>query len=92
MSELLSKFDSVYLIPLTAIVVGCLTGIICKISDNWRKVRVSEMEFALKQDMLQRGMSADEIDRVLAANSSGKRRSGRCGSWKTPSEAESGVH
>jgi hypothetical protein len=83
MSEFLQHWDSAYLIPITAIVVGCLTGIICRISDNWRKVRMSEMELGLKQDMLQRGMSAEEIDRVMTASSTGRRR---CGSWKTPSE------
>jgi hypothetical protein len=83
MDKFWAEFNPAFLIPITAIVVGCLTGIICKMSDNWRKVRVSEMELALKQEMLQRGMAAEEIDRVMTASSSGKRR---CGSRKTPSE------
>jgi hypothetical protein len=36
---------------------------------QWRKVRIAEMEATLKQQMLDRGMSADEITRVLAATS-----------------------
>jgi hypothetical protein len=36
----------------------------------WHKVRRIEMESALKQDMLQRGMSAEDIKTVLEASSS----------------------
>lgn len=34
---------------------------------QWRKVRIAEMEATLKQQMLDRGMSADEIAMVLDA-------------------------
>ena len=36
---------------------------------QWRKIRVAEMEATLKQQMLDRGMTADEIVRVLGASS-----------------------
>jgi hypothetical protein len=53
--------------------VGLLIGlptvgwVITDIVKNWRKVRVSEHLAALKQSMIDRGMSADEIERVVAA-------------------------
>jgi hypothetical protein len=37
------------------------------IAHAWQKVRRAEQEAALKQDMLQRGLSVDEIERVLRA-------------------------
>ena len=37
------------------------------ITENWRKVREAEQSAALKQSMVEKGMSADEIERVLKA-------------------------
>jgi hypothetical protein len=34
---------------------------------QWRKIRIAEMEATLKQQMLDRGMTADEIAMVLNA-------------------------
>ncbi|HEV3006563.1 MAG TPA: hypothetical protein VGX78_18985 [Pirellulales bacterium] len=69
MSELLSKLDSDQLMGLflggTAIVGGLLVAIIAVFGSFWHKAR----ELALKQDMLSRGMSADEIRLVLDAGS-----------------------
>ncbi|HEY4312506.1 MAG TPA: hypothetical protein VGN12_23865 [Pirellulales bacterium] len=42
----------------------CMTAII---SEAWRKVRQTEDNNALKQSMLDRGMSADEITAVVRA-------------------------
>ena len=53
--------------------VGLLIGlptvgwVITDIVKNWRKVRVSEHLAALKQSMVERGMSAEEIERVINA-------------------------
>jgi hypothetical protein len=44
--------------------------VITEIAKNWRKVRVSEHQAALKQSMIERGMSADEIERVMSAGAS----------------------
>jgi hypothetical protein len=38
-------------------------------ADCWRKVRKHELDADLKRDMIGRGMSADEIERILAARS-----------------------
>jgi len=56
------------LIPISAIVLGTLTTYL-------QKSRQAELDASLKHDMLQRGMSADDIVRVLEANS-GRRGKG----------------
>ncbi len=44
-----------------------LMAVLPTIAHYWYKVRQAEIDASLKHDMLQRGMSADEIERVLAA-------------------------
>jgi hypothetical protein len=44
-----------------------LTLITWAITDSWRKVRRAEIEAGLKHEMLARGMSPEEIERVLRA-------------------------
>jgi hypothetical protein len=45
------------------------TSIITTIAYCWQKVRVAEIEAGLKQDMLERGMTPEEIQTVLTASS-----------------------
>jgi hypothetical protein len=67
MGDLLSKFNPGELIGLVAVAGGLLIPILCGvtaiITDYFYKVR----KLALKQDMLNRGMSAEEIAIVLDA-------------------------
>jgi len=51
----------VFLVLLLAL-IGTLTIFL---AIQWRKIRLAEMEAVLKQDMLNRGMSAEEIRTVL---------------------------
>jgi hypothetical protein len=78
MMELLSKFDSGELLGLIivgiAIIGGFLCGIIGIIAGVWQKVRQAEIAAALKRDMLNRGMSAEEIRTVLEAGTKASRR------------------
>lgn len=74
MSEFLSKFDSGELIALVAIVGGLGIAVVAILSGIWLEMRKHEMGMALKQDMLNRGMSANDIQTVLDA---GTKRSGR---------------
>jgi hypothetical protein len=78
MMELLSKFDSGELLGLVlggvSIIGGLLCGIIGIIAGAWQKVRRTEIAAALKQDMLNRGMSAEDIRTVLEAGSKESRR------------------
>jgi hypothetical protein len=55
------------LIPIISVVVGGLITVVAIVFSQWRKHRLAEMEINLKQEMVQRGMSAAEIERVLAA-------------------------
>jgi hypothetical protein len=78
MNEVLSKFDAGELIGLVAVAGGLLIGLLCGvtaiIADSWQKVRRSEMAAALKQDMLNRGLSAADIQTVLQADSKKSRK------------------
>jgi hypothetical protein len=58
------------LIPLFGVVFGTVTW-------HLTRVRRAELEAGLKQEMLQRGMSAEEISMVIEATSHRKRKS--CG-------------
>jgi hypothetical protein len=44
-----------------------ITGVVGSIAGNWRKVREAEQNAALKQTMIEKGMSAADIERVLNA-------------------------
>lgn len=68
MSEFLAKFNGGELIGLTAVIAGPLIAIVAVISNQWRRVRVAEVEAALKQQMLDKGMSAAEIAQVMTAS------------------------
>jgi hypothetical protein len=78
MGNLLDKLDGGELIGLLVVLVpvvgGLLCGMVAIIAGNWRKIRRAEMEAALKQDMLNRGMSAEEIKTVLEAGSRSSRK------------------
>jgi hypothetical protein len=65
MIERLFGSDPALLIPIIMAICGTLFGIIAFVANQWRKVRQAEVEGALKQDMLQRGLSVDEIERVI---------------------------
>lgn len=49
----------------TAIALICIVPAIAR---YWWRIRQAEIDAALKQDMLQRGMSAEEIQLVLTAS------------------------
>jgi hypothetical protein len=61
MSEWLGNTTNFFWLAITVMV--CLPVV----AEYWRKMRKDELDANLKQDMLARGMSADEIERVLAA-------------------------
>ena len=44
------------------------------IASNWRKARQSEQLAVLKQSMIERGMSAEEIERVINAGMPSKKQ------------------
>lgn len=58
------------IIPLAAM----LFGVIVIFIGVWRKVETHKADVELKRDMIARGMSPEDIERVLAARSSDKTR------------------
>lgn len=46
-----------------------ITSVVSSIAKNWRKVHESEHQAALKQSMVDKGMSVEDIERVLRASS-----------------------
>jgi hypothetical protein len=70
MSELLAKLEAGHVVAIVAIFCGFLTASIAIIFGIWQHVRTSESETALKHDMVQRGLAADEIQKILSASSS----------------------
>jgi hypothetical protein len=57
--------------------------VVASIAKNWRKVHESEHLAALKQSMIERGMSADEIERVLRAGPASSLADSGCNSGDT---------
>ena len=69
MTELLSRFNPGELIAIVAILGGLITGPVIVAVVYWHDLRKAEFLAGLKQDMLDRGMSAEEIKTVLEAGS-----------------------
>jgi hypothetical protein len=65
MNELFSRFEPGELIGLVAVVGGLLCGIVAIVTRFLHENRKAEINAALKQDMLNRGMTADDIRLVL---------------------------
>jgi hypothetical protein len=69
MGDFLARLNGGEIIGFAAVAGGLLTGVILGIVAMWRSVRITEVEAALKQQMLEKGMSAAEIEQVLRASS-----------------------
>jgi hypothetical protein len=73
---MMPTFDAGPFIGLVAVAGGLLLGLVAVVAGCWQKVRRAEVAAALKQDMLNRGMSAEDIRTVLDAGSMESRRAG----------------
>jgi hypothetical protein len=71
MEDLLSRLTSSDVTGIVFFGLAFLAGMVVWLTLQWRLHRRTEIEAALKQDMLNRGMSAEEIERVLRARLSG---------------------
>jgi hypothetical protein len=67
MEDFLAKFSPDELIGFVAVVGWFLCGMLAIVMVFWHKIRNAEIAAVLKRDMLQRGMSAHEIQTVLEA-------------------------
>ena len=63
-SSLLARGDEV---GIAVFVMGGMVGIISILAHQWRKHREAAYNARLKQLMIERGMTADEIERVVHA-------------------------
>jgi hypothetical protein len=68
MTDFFSKIGQHNVFWLMVIGGAVIFGVVATIAHAWRRVRIAEIEGALKQQMLDRGMSADEIERVARAS------------------------
>src|SRR5262245_7620076 len=70
MFEVLFKDQPALFIPVVSILGAGSVFIIWILAHYWHASRRQELEAALKQDMLNRGLSVADIERVLLASSS----------------------
>jgi hypothetical protein len=74
MEELLARMNSDDVVAVVFLVLAFIAGLVVWLSLQWRLHRRTELEASLKHEMLDRGMTADEIERVLHAGMHGARR------------------
>src|SRR6478735_1598612 len=69
--DLLTGLDPEKRFALIVVVVGCATGVICTlisfISSTINSIHHRRVEADMKREMIERGMSADEITKVIEA-------------------------
>jgi hypothetical protein len=73
MAEFLSRLNFGEMMGFIAITGGLLIGFVAVLGGIWSDVRKREIAAGLKHDMLERGMSAEDIRMVL---DTGKKSSG----------------
>jgi hypothetical protein len=69
MTDLFSSWSARDLIGLVSVVCGSLIAITAILASHWRGVRQAELEASLKHELVERGMSVDDIERVIKARS-----------------------
>ncbi len=74
MNDLLSRFDPGEVIGLVAVAGGLLCLVTAILAGAWQAVRRAEIQASLKQEMLNRGLSAEEIRTVIEAGSRASRK------------------
>jgi hypothetical protein len=67
MPDVWSKFDDASIVMLVMVVSVLIFSLFLVVAVHWHKVRESDNATKLKLEMLDRGMSADEIKTVLEA-------------------------
>ncbi len=63
--------------PQIAVIMGCLIPIAGIIASYWYKAQKLQSENELKRAMVERGLSVDEIERIMAAQAEEPRDSDR---------------
>lgn len=66
-----SIWDQVFNMPQIAVIMGCLIPIVGLIAGFWYKAQQVRSENELKRSMVERGMTVEEIERVMSSRSHG---------------------
>jgi hypothetical protein len=74
MHELLSRIEPAHLIGLVSVVGGLVVAIVAIVMGVGLEIRRVELTAGLKKDMLERGMTAEEIRIVMEAGSNNAQR------------------
>jgi len=69
-----TAWSTLFQLPQIAIVMGCLTGIAVIIGVCWIQVEKTKSKNELKRSMVERGMSAEEIERIIEAGQEKNKR------------------
>ena len=67
-----SLWESIFRLPQIAVIMGCLVPIAAILGSFWYKAQKNKQDNDLKRTMLERGMSAEEIERVISAGDDSK--------------------
>ena len=62
-----SLWESIFRMPQIAVIMGCLVPIAAILGYFWYSIKKNKQNNDLKQSMVERGMSAEEIERVISA-------------------------
>ena len=60
--------DNEWVVAVTSVVTIGIFLVVWTLAHQWRRARVAAYNARLKQLMIERGMSADEVERVLEAD------------------------
>lgn len=81
---------SVGMVPLAIFAVCGVAWIIQILASTWAQSRETSERNELKRMMIERGMNADEIERILAAGTDKQAKDARFGETSAPSKAHTG--
>ena len=63
--QFISKLEPHDLVTVLVLTLGAVIALVAIVATQWRMHKRTEVEAALKQEMLARGMSAEDIERVI---------------------------
>ena len=68
----LTRSDSPFGMIVLVVLIGCMVGVINTIAKQIRMYATHRADVNLKRELVERGLSVDEIERVMAAKSLGR--------------------
>lgn len=77
MSEFLARVHSSDVVGLVALLLTFVVVMVLGLSYQWRAYRRTELELNLKREMVERGISAQDIERIIGSRSSETGRFGK---------------